>query len=1496
MCGPVARTELRLVASSPLHTDPRNLPFLKRFARSAVMAAWLVGLCLAGCLRVPPPTKTACKLDSECATGRCLAGLCIEEVPDITDVSGTTDATNDLAGTDAVNADVDTTGKPTCAVDDDCRNVYGILPPCRTAVCDKGVGTCTVAPLAEDATCVTDTICPTSGTCKLGECSASPKSKPCDDGNACTLDTCTPNGCLWVAFADATSCDSDNLPCTTGACLDGKCEMTVTAGNCLIDGECEVGGVASSTEPCARCLPDQNAMAWTQVYAGPCVDGDACTENESCDEAGMCHGTPVVCSDDDPCLTPSCAPNVGCVTSPSPGPCDDGNPCTQGDTCSDGTCTPGAPVGCDDGNSCTLDVCQVQQGCTHTPDSGSCLADADPCTEDMCMGGACIAVPLTSVCKIAGTCVPAGVKADANACLICNPARDPTGWTPLENVPCSDGNACTFVDVCLGGKCVGEQGQCDDKNPCTKNTCTPELGCQFTSAAGPCDDQNLCTIGDQCVAGKCAGVALGLLDCDDDNPCTDDACLAAAGCTHTPNNALCDDGKVCTSGDHCNAAKCMSDQVVCACADTEDCDDGNACTLDQCVTDQGCEHVKQVLATCDDADACTSGDVCAVDGGCRGTKVDCADGNPCTIESCSSTIGCVALLVPGTPCNDGNACTFGDLCIGGQCNGTAKTCDDGNECTIDLCDPKTGGCQHEDAVGAPCQDDEIACTIDQCAGGACKHTGISPGSCLIGGACLADGLPHPADPCLACQSEVKNTGWSQRVGLPCNDGNACTVMDLCLSDGKCKGSELVCDDQNACTFNGCNPLAAEQPCLFVPVTGACNDGDACTGSDACLGESCVGQPLTCGDDNPCTVDACDKKTGCSWTKQADGSACPSDGFDCTEDACMTGACLHTVQPASCLIDNMCQVPGQSSAELPCLGCLPQVSQTEWSVLKGTPCDDGDPCTTADACSGGACIGVLGNVCDDSNPCTADTCSSKTGCSHEPIAAACDDGNACTVEDACAAGKCLGGKVKVCDPAAATGCTTPQCDPQLGCIPVSTCPAMHECIDNLCLTVTQPGVAGAALVPFDPTLAPQPQAPSLRWQPAGSGDTLPRLVITAQTKACSPDQGVFSGVCVASLDPVKGAPTFHYFQPKPPPEAQGWCATHPIVVAHPDQPSRLVAGWVEGGALASSCPLDATGGQTRLAVLDPATSALTVAPAAPCPTNLLSGLTSRPVVVLLPGFGADPADPTGLGGLLLRASPLGPLGWSGLATTTWGGPGTALPVAQLGDSVGVGTAARPMRVVWGAQQAVLTIVQHQSVGLDPQPTVEVVTFDAAGALAPKAVAVASGVAYAATEVAYQSLDAAWDSDGQALGILVAGTAKHQGVVKGFLAFALSHPSAPAPVQPAMLKLFTPPADLLGPPVLQAFRLAELPGTADFLVAWSMPASGQVQVVRVTPVADGTLLVKAIETVGTDFVSHALGPVVTNSGGLSDLVIDPSGTRFTLAWETDGGLRLLTAQVP
>ncbi|MCP3938827.1 MAG: hypothetical protein GY708_26055, partial [Actinomycetia bacterium] len=105
---------------------------------------------------------------------------------------------------------------------------------------------------------------------------------------------------------------------------------------------------------------------------------------------------------------------TGPITCAVDSDCSDGLVCNGTETCSNGSCLPGAPVDCDDGITCTLDSCIEETGsCDNVPidaicDDGlfctgvetcdalqDCQAGSDPCPGETCDEGAdaCTAQP-----------------------------------------------------------------------------------------------------------------------------------------------------------------------------------------------------------------------------------------------------------------------------------------------------------------------------------------------------------------------------------------------------------------------------------------------------------------------------------------------------------------------------------------------------------------------------------------------------------------------------------------------------------------------------------------------------------------------------------------------------------------------------------------------------------------------------------------------------------------------------------------------------------------------------------------------------------------------------------------------------------------------------------------------------------------------------------------------------------------------------------------------
>ncbi|MCB9646417.1 MAG: hypothetical protein H6730_07425 [Deltaproteobacteria bacterium] len=143
-------------------------------------------------------------------------------------------------------------------------------------------------------------------------------------------------------------------------------------------------------------------------------------------------------------------------------------------------------------------------------------------------------------------------------------------------------------------------------------------------------------------------------DCEDGNGCTEDTFDIETGqCKHEAVRVPCDDFNACTQNDTCVEGVCLGESVSC--------DDGSVCTDDVCDPQQGCLHLDTI--TCD-------------------------DGNGCTRDLCDGTTGCRhEVLEDGTPCQDFELCTTGDICLLGECRGVAvddgQECDDGDPCSHD---------------------------------------------------------------------------------------------------------------------------------------------------------------------------------------------------------------------------------------------------------------------------------------------------------------------------------------------------------------------------------------------------------------------------------------------------------------------------------------------------------------------------------------------------------------------------------------------------------------------------------------------------------------------------------------------------------------------------------------------------------------------------------------------------------------------------------------------
>lgn len=303
--------------------------------------------------------------------------------------------------------------------------------------------------------------------------------------------------------------------------------------------------------------------------------------------------------------------------------------------------------------------------------------------------------------------------------------------------------------------------------------------------------------------------------------------------------------------------------------------------------------------------------------------------------------------------------------------------------------------------------------------------------------------------------------------LPCDDQDQCTNGTIC-HDGACTGgTQMVCDDLNPCTDDGCD--SAQGGCVFTDNDQPCDDGNGCTKDDVCKEGQCLGSPSAdcwCETDKDCT--SLEDTNLCNGT------------LVCWNEEC-------TVDPATI-------IHCDSSLDGPCeeTFCAPNLGQCVTTALDdGTPCNDGISCTISDKCADGVCSGAPvpcecqadedcgqfddDNLCngtlicveqlcvtdpdstvvcnaEDNTACSKRICDPGSGQCQEAWledGSACSDEDPCTVPDLCAAGECTAGSFVCgavcgnaeCEQSDGENCIT--CVDDCGLCPAAPCCEPHE---------------------------------------------------------------------------------------------------------------------------------------------------------------------------------------------------------------------------------------------------------------------------------------------------------------------------------------------------------------------------------------------------------------------------------------------------------------------
>ncbi len=595
----------------------------------------------------------------------------------------------------------------------------------------------------------------------------------------------------------------------------------------------------------------------------------------------------------------------------------------------------------------------------------------------------------------------------------CDTATGKCAMQPRNNgAPCVDDDPCSPDDKCENGTCkAGKANLC---------TCKTSADCKGQEDGDLCNGTLFCNL--SLFPYRCAVKPSTVIHCKGiDEPCSITTCEPKNGTCESvdkPDGLACDDGNKCTQSETCTAGKCSGGANTCACQTNADCDpldDSNACNgglyCDKATKPAKCAVNKASIVKCPPSKA-----------------------GSCTVLACDAKSGlCTPKAAPtSTVCDDNDACTTKDHCLGGVCQGGSFTCtckttadcakfDDGDKCNGTLyCDKVAGKCAPNPASLITCsvvKDSACAKSVCNAATGKCELRARAD----VKEVCKPD-TTKVGSP-IACTFAAKKKGESAGEGpFLCDDANACSSGDVC--EGKtCKAAAITCkcttnadcakaDDGDLCngvyycnkslkvadcTFNPASKVFCSKKddtvCLKVacdPKTGkcgmrpqklglACDDGSKCTTSTACDATGqCSGKALKCDDKDVCTLDVCHPLKGCTH----ESSNC-KDGNDCTVDACDS-------KTGSCSFDH--------------------------SKSVGTVCNaDNTGCTVNDRCdTNGKCIAGPKVVCDVKvKQCQQVQCVTQGlhGFTCAPLATPdggkCDDGDDCTLASVCVGGKCDG---------------------------------------------------------------------------------------------------------------------------------------------------------------------------------------------------------------------------------------------------------------------------------------------------------------------------------------------------------------------------------------------------------------------------------------------------------------------------------------------------------
>jgi len=672
----------------------------------------------------------------------------------------------------------------------------------------------------------------------------------CDDGNACSFDTCAAGACSYAPIANCAPCAADT-DCNDGnACTDDTCDTG--SGTCVF--------TADDTNTCS----DGVACTTDTCQAGVCAGVDACPGGSVCNSGtGLCTAAPVSVTfqdgvagytgTQDTWLAEAAVSTVNGAVADWRWDTDD--PSGSGFDAyglirfdgifgsGAGQIPPGSVI-----SMATLHLTVWNSGVAPAGAVHEVLADWSEATATWNNFGGDPGVDPTEYGALVGS-APIALGA---ASIDVTSSLQAWSAAPASNL------GWVFVPASTDGL------QVRSAEYATTPAERPFLSVTFTAPSTECIIDNDCADGlfcngiETCVGGLCQpGTAV---DCSDGIVCTADTCDEANDvCLHAPVDAVCEDG--------------------------------NVCTTNTCMIGAGCVLANNTLS-CNDANACTTGDVCG-GGTCAGTALSCDDGVACTADSCDTAIGCI----------------HADTCTGGQtCNLGTGVCETPSAPPLPIANGATWS--YFKGTAAPTAGWNQVGFDDSTWDAGPSGFGYGPDCTATRGTLLGDMLSPPATPgyvslyvrhefYVANPAVVTTLTFTvdyddafvtyingQEVarsanilGTPPLFSTLATADHECsVCNGTCNAAQMIALSPsvlqpgvnviaiqahnltlNSSDFTLLPSLASVEQPITCTTDPQCDDGLYCNGVETCVAGSCqAGAVVNCSDGVACTTDSCDE--------------------------------------------------------------------------------------------------------------------------------------------------------------------------------------------------------------------------------------------------------------------------------------------------------------------------------------------------------------------------------------------------------------------------------------------------------------------------------------------------------------------------------------------------------------------------------------------------------------------------------------------------------------